>query len=579
MSFKPVIINKIWQLLTSAEKKSAAVLLFLMLIGMLLEMLGVGLVIPTLAILTQKNFMSNYPILQPVIKAIGNPNQQQLIIYVMCSLVGVYLLKVLFLAFLAVRQIGFAFKVKARLSHHLFNVYLQQPYIFHVQRNSAQLIRNIITEVDMYIGGGVLPAMTLITEIFVLIGLYGLLLFVEPFGALVVVCVVGIASWGFFRLTRKYVAKWGVARQIHEGMRVQHIQQGLGGIKEVKLLGRSSEFLEQYGEHNTKSAHVEYLQNTMNQLPRLWLELIAISGLAILVISLIVQGHEPERVLPTLGLFAAAAFRLMPSVNRVIGSIHALRYSKPVFELLNTESILLKPDETGDTNLPVSFQSKLELKNISYTYPGAMKPSLENISIEINQSDSIGIVGESGAGKSTLVDILLGLITPTKGVVQVDKQNIQTNLRSWQDKIGYVPQSIFLIDDTLYRNVAFGVSNESIDHEAVLRAIHDAQLEKFVSSLPDGLDTKVGEHGVKLSGGQRQRIAIARALYHNPSILVLDEASSALDNQTEHEVMEAVAAFKGNKTIIMIAHRLSTISRCNRIFRLQNGKLVEEDKP
>jgi ABC-type multidrug transport system fused ATPase/permease subunit len=568
--------RKIWGLLTSAERRSAVVLLGLMTIGMLLEMLGVGLVIPALALLTQRDLANNYPALQPTLQALGSPGQQTLIIGGMLVLAGVYLIKTLFLAFLVWQQTHFAFGVQARLSQRLFTVYLRQPYTFHLQRNSAQLIRNVINEVNLFTFNGILPGMLLLTESLVLLGLCSLLLIVEPLGALIAVSVLGTAAWGFHRLTRDRIARWGEARQYHEGLRIQHLQQGLGGTKDVKLLGRETDFLEQYRVHNVQSARVGQLQSTLQQLPRLWLELLAVSGLAILVISMLVQDRALEAVLPTLGLFAAAAFRLMPSVNRVLIAVQSLRYGLPVIDTLHTELNLATPETTKIRNPVTSFHTALELSHITYTYPGTVEPALKDISLTIQRGASVGFIGVSGAGKSTLVDILLGLLTPNTGEVRVDGKDIQENLRNWQDQVGYVPQSIFLTDDTLRRNVAFGLANEQIDDGAVQRAIQAAQLDEFVASLPSGLETLVGERGIRLSGGQRQRIGIARALYHNPAVLVLDEATSSLDIATEHGVMQAVNALQGTKTIAIIAHRLSTVEHCDRLYRLEQGRVVAE---
>jgi ABC-type multidrug transport system fused ATPase/permease subunit len=541
-----------------------------------MTLLGAGLMIPAITLLTQRDVARNYPALQPALHALGNPSQQSLVIGGMLVLVGVYLIKTLFLTVLAWRQARFTFGVQAHLSQRLFTVYLRQPYTFHLQRNSAQLIRNVLNEVSLFTGTGIQPGITLLAESLVLLGLCSLLLFVEPLGALIVVSALGSAAWGFHRLTCGRIARWGEARQHHEGLRLQHLQQGLGGAKDVKLLGRETDFLEQFRLHNAQCARAWQLHTTLGQFPRLWLEMLAVSGLAILVISMLAQDRKLEAVLPTLGLFAAAAFRLLPSVNRVLGAVQSLRYVLPVFDILHAELKLTTP-EVDDTHRPVTlFRAALELSQITYTYRGAAEPTLKDLSLAIQRGESVGFIGASGAGKSTLVDILLGLLTPDRGEVRVDGQDIRANLRSWQDQIGYVPQSIYLTDDTLRRNVAFGLPNEQIDDAAVQRAIRAAQLEEFVASLPDGVETLVGERGIRLSGGQRQRIGIARALYHDPAVLVLDEATSSLDTATEHDVMQAVTALQSSKTVLIVAHRLSTVEHCDRLYRLEYGRVVAE---
>ncbi|MFA7239068.1 MAG: ABC transporter ATP-binding protein [Sulfuricellaceae bacterium] len=574
----PSTPRKIWELLGDAEHSNAIVLLCLMFIGMLLETLGVGLVIPALALLTQPDFAGKHPTLQPILQSLGNPGQHTLVIYGMLVLVGVYFVKALFLAYLVWRQARFASGVQVRLSQRLFTTYLRQPYTFHLQRNSAQLMLNVTSEVGMFTGATT-QAMNLLTESLVLLGLCTLLLVVEPLGALIVVSVLGIAAWGFHRLTRRRITRWGEVRQHHEGLRIQHLQQGLGGAKDVKLLGREADFLEQFRVHNAYGAHVGQLLATLQQLPRLWLELLAVSGLAILVVSMLAQGSALEAILPTLGLFAAAAFRLMPSVNRILSALQSLRYGLSMIDTLYAEFKLAPPEAASVSAPAVPFRAKLELNKVTYAYPCAAKAALNEISLTIRHGESVGFIGSSGSGKSTLVDIMLGLLTPDSGEVRLDGEDIQQSLRNWQDQIGYVPQSIFLTDDTLTRNVAFGLPNAQIDEVAVWRAIRAAQLEDFVHSLPKKLDTLVGERGIRLSGGQRQRIGIARALYHDPVVLVLDEATSSLDTATERDVMQAVRALQGRKTILIVAHRLSTVEHCDRLYRLELGRVVEEGAP
>lgn len=569
--------QKLWHLLNHEQRRAAIVLLGLMLIGMVLETLGIGLVIPALALMMQSDLAAKYPLLVPWLNILGNPSHERLIIGGMLTLVGVYATKALFLAFLAWRQAHFVYGLQANLSQRLFTGYLHQPYTFHLQRNSAQLIRNTIGQVGE-ITSVIQQGLMLITEILVLLGISALLLAVEPLGALLVVNTLGLAGWGFNRLTRSRILLWGEARQHHEGLRIQHLQQGLGGAKDVKLLGRESDFLALYRQHNVGSAQVGQRQSTLQALPRLWLELLAVIGLAVLVLVMIGQGKPMEALLPTLGLFAAAAFRLMPSVNRILGAVQSVRFSLPVIDTLHSEFCLLDDALPPLRGQPLPFKKELTLDQVNFNYPSTEAKALHNVSLVIPRGVSVGFIGGSGAGKSTLVDIILGLLTPESGSIKVDGINIQTNLRGWQDQIGYVPQSIYLTDDTLRRNVAFGLPSEQINESDIWRAIRAAQLEQFVNDLPQGLDTLVGERGIRLSGGQRQRIGIARALYHDPPVLVLDEATSSLDTATERGVMDAVRALRGNKTFIIVAHRLSTIEHCDLLFRLERGIVVEDEE-
>lgn len=567
--------QKLWHLLTPDQHRAAIILLVLMLIGMVLETLGIGLVIPALSLMMQSNPGTQYPALEPWIKSLGNPSHEHLIIGGMLVLVGVYAVKALFLAFLAWRQAHFVYGLQSNFSQRLFTGYLSQPYTFHLQRNSAQLIRNTTNQVAD-ITTVTQHSLMLATETLVLLGMSALLIAVEPLGAILVVSTLGLAGWGFNHLTRGHILRWGVALQHHEGLRIQHLQQGLGGAKDIKLLGRESDFLAQYHLHNVGSAQIGQRQATLGALPRLCLELLAVTGLAVLVWVMIWQGKPMEALLPTLGLFAAAAFRVMPSVNRLLSAVQNLRFYLPVIDTLYSEFSLLNTTSTPQRGEHLAFKNALVLDQISFKYPTAETPALRSISLSIPKGVSIGFIGGSGAGKSSLVDNILGLLTPDRGTIKIDGIDIQKNLRGWQDQIGYVPQSIYLTDDTLRRNVAFGLPNDQIDEASVWRAVRSAQLEQFVNELPLGLDTVVGERGVRLSGGQRQRIGIARALYHDPQVLVLDEATSSLDTATERDVMDAVRALHGDKTILIVAHRLSTVEHCDRLFRLEKGEIVAE---
>lgn len=569
---------KVFRILDADQRRSALVLFGLTLIGMLLETLSVGLVVPAIALMMQDDLATRYPLFQAVIERLGHPSQQTLVIGAIVALVCVYLVKNAFLAFLAWRQARFAFNALARVSHRLFQLYLQQPYIFHVEHNSAQLIRNVTTEANLFANYALLPGMLLIAETFVLLGIGVLLLVVEPLGALAVALVIGGAAYVFYRLTRTRIARWGKARQLHEGMRIQQIQQGLGGVKDVKVSGREASFLARFDQHNIENARVGERHSTLLQMPRLWLEFLAVAGLAMLVFSMIGQQRALDDIIPTLGLFAAAAFRLMPSMNRVLSSLQGLRYGLPVIDLLNRE--LARPAEAADAaDTKMTCDREVRFRGVSYRYPGANGMALDQLSLTLRAGETVGIVGTSGSGKSTLVDVMLGLLEPADGRVEADGSDIRSGLRSWRKLVGYVPQSVYLTDDTLRRNVAFGIPDDEIDESAVVRALAFAQLDDFVSTLEKGLDTYVGERGVRLSGGQRQRIGIARALYHNPPILVLDEATSALDVATEREVMKSITALHGRKTIVIVAHRLSTVEHCDRLYRLEHGRVVQEGSP
>ena len=570
--------SKIWSVLAQRERTQVIALFIFMLIGAMLEMLGIGLVIPLVTVLMQDDIEIKYPLIGSLIGYLGNPSQTILTIYSMIGLLCVYAIKNFFLAFLTWRQRYFAYCVRTDLGRRLFANYLYQPYSFHQRNNSAQLIRNISGEVSILTSYGINSMLIIATEAMVVLGILGMLIAVEPFGAGIVAVSVGPPGFLFYWILRSKVARWGKARQVHDGLVLQYLQQGLGGVKDTKVIGCEDSFVDEYDFHNKKSSKIAQWEQTLQALPRLWIELISIAALVVLVTSLSLAGErEASEILPVLGFFAAAAFRLMPSLSRIISALHGFQFSQPVIDVITKEITLEKEVQTFSVaNRICVFTKDIVLHGINFTYESTKIKILDDVSIKIKHNQSIGFIGKSGAGKSTVVDIVLGLLSPDSGEVLVDGRNIQDDIVGWRSQIGYVPQSVFLTDGSLKSNVAFGVKEDDIDEEAVWLAIRSAQLEEFVNGQPEGLEAVIGERGVRLSGGQRQRVGIARALYHNPAILVLDEATSSLDVKTESGFMKTINDLHGKRTLIIIAHRLSTIKHCDHVYRLEDGKLVDD---
>lgn len=542
-----------------------------MLLGTVLETFSLGLVVPAVGLLTQPNYLQKFP---KVDKFFGYPTETQFVFGSMLFLVVVYAAKTAFLIWSLWVQRGYSNIVTTRIGKELFEVYLRQPYPFHLRRNSALLIRNSQNS-GMLMAGIIDPLLTILSDALVTSGVFVLLIVLEPRGTIVTVTVFGVSAWLFRQFTNHRIRRWGEAQNFHKGMILQHLQQGFGGVKDVKILGREDHFVTQYTEHLIGNAVVARRFSVAQALPRFGLEILTIMGLAVLVVTMVGSGRELASILPVLGLFGAAAFRLLPAVNRVINNLQIINLSRPMVDDLYRD-LALPIEKTTFRPVHEDFSDVIEVREVSFQYQSAPTAALEDVSLHVKRGEAIGLVGSSGSGKSTLVDVVLGLLAPQSGQVLVDNVDIQENLRAWQNQIGYVPQSIFLTDDTLRRNVAFGLPKNKIDDDAVRAAIRSAQLEDFVSTLPAGLDTVVGERGVRLSGGQRQRIGIARALYNNPAVLVLDEATSSLDTETEHGVMQAVRALQGDKTVIIVAHRLSTVEYCDRLYRLEDARIVDQ---
>ena len=571
-------LDMVFSILDPKEKRNVLTLVVLVSIGMALETLGVGIIIPIIALISNDNLGASYPALVPFLNSIGNPAHETLCVYAVSLLVSVYFVKVVYVRYLIARESGFSFGLQESLSKRLFTIYMNQPYMFHLNRNSSDLIQNILGEINIFVFKLVTPLIRLVSEGLLLTSISLLLFIVEPVGAVSAVSLLAVVTWAFYAKTKNRMVEPGKKRQFHESQVVLHLQQGLGGIKDAILLSRENNFINHFSDHNSSRVEIGKTDAVVQQLPRLWLEFFAVLGMAVIVWAMIYQGKPVGTIVPTLGVFAAAAFRLMPSVNRFIVALQSVRFGSAVVERLHADFELVKKVQQSSGTLSI-FKDVLHVNHVSFQYPNAPDKALKDISLMIKRGDSVGIVGESGSGKSTLVDCILGLLEPQTGSIDVDQVDIKTNLKDWQKQIGYVSQTIYLSDDTLKRNIAYGIPDSQIDEMAVDRALKLAQLDNFVYSLPEKENTKVGERGVRLSGGQRQRIGIARALYHNPSILILDEATSSLDVATEREVMKGVYELNREKTIIIIAHRLSTVAGCKKIFHMEKGVVIKEGSP
>ena len=574
-------LSKIYSILPKHRLKKIPFILVAMMTGALFEVAGIGLVIPLMDIISE----SDTPVTKFLGQFLPGLSSQNIALLAVAIFSAFYVFKGLYLSILAWRIGRFIYAVKAEINNTLMNGYLRAPYEFHLQKNSAQLLRNLSTESLQLVNNVLVPMLTIATESVVILAISIFLMVLEPIGTIVVLLLLAALSFFFQHIFSAYSKKNGRIRQNADGLFIQTTQEALGGIKDVKVLGKERYFLEQFIMHNRALSDASSKQYILNQIPRMYQETVGMLIFLSLIILLILKGDDYGQVIPILGVFALAAFRLLPSANRILASINSLRFAEEVIVILNdqlTTIDLIDPSTPSiDTNTVTALSAvdlSIEIKNLFYQYPGGHELALSNINLTIKKGESIGIVGESGAGKSTLSDAILGLIKASTGGIYVDGVDIYKDIKSWQSLIGYVQQDIYLLDGSIRSNIAFGEPDGKIDPKRISNAICEAQLDEFVSSLPEGIDTQLGERGVRLSGGQKQRIGIARALYRNTPILVFDEATSALDNETESEIVSAIKSFKGLRTTIVIAHRLSTIEHCDRVIELKKGCILNIDE-
>ena len=567
------VLRDLGFLLNRRERIQAAALLFVMLVGALLEMLGVGAIPAFVTLLTNPAAVTQSSLGRRLFPLLGTGSTETIALRAAAALFVLFAAKNLFLVVLVWAQARYVFNRTVAVARRLFSAYLHGPYVLHLQRNSAELMRNANEQSTEAIGAALMPLLSLAMEGFTVTAILLLLLSIEPVTSLAAFVILGGTTFLFLRFVRTRMLLLGERMHHHRVRMIQTVNEGLGSIKVTKTLGRESAFISRYAVAAQGFAAAGRLRQVMQEVPRLLLETVAVGGLLAVAALLVVQGRSVARLMPTLALLAVAVVRMVPSFNRIMSALNTLRYGRyalatVVQDLRDIPAPPMLPP--GDV---VPLRSEIRLESVSFTYPGATAPVLNEVSLVIPRGSVVGLMGPTGCGKTTLVDIVLGLLEPTSGVVLVDGRGVSGRVREWQGQIGYVPQDIYLADDTIRHNVAFGIPDDQIDEAAVQRAVEAAQVHEFVERLPAGLDTFVGERGVRLSGGQRQRIGIARALYHDPPVLLLDEATSALDHETEDAVIKAVDVLRGQRTIVLIAHRLTTLRSCDEVFALRHGRI------
>lgn len=564
-------LKKIFEVLSKDIKVELYFLYFLILFAVVLEVLGISLIIPLFDVILNKNNTS----INSITDKFNFTNLETTILFIF---VIFYFFKTLFLSFLFYRKAFFSSKIQKFISENLYKSYIERDYNQYQNNKSSEQIRNILQEAALFsqvIGAYLLLA----TEFCVLFAIILFLLFYNFEATIVIFLLTSIVSIIIFYIPSKRLKYWGKQRQFHDNKKIKFIQDAFGSFKEIKILSLENFFLNNYRPHNTKSADVVAKNVFIGQLPRLFLEFFGVFCICGFTILLLFLKKDYDEILPIMAVYSAAGIRLLPSFTKLIAGMQKLKFSSAVIDLIynefkKTKLNLNKKSSTEEIN----FNTNIVVSNLSFSYEENNKNILEHINFDIEFGDTIGVIGESGAGKSTLVNIITGLSLPSEGKIVVDGKNINTNLKSWYKNIGYVPQNIYLSDDTIKNNIAYGKESSEIDLSALNYALEKSNLKKFIQTLNKGLDTQVGELGNKISGGQKQRIGIARALYIRPKLLILDEATNALDEETENKIIEELRILQGSMTIMFITHRHSTLSYCKKIFKLENGLLYQEIK-
>jgi len=575
------LYKKSWLLLNSGQRKQAVFLLSLMFIAVILESLSIAIIIPLISIL-----------LKGKVDQLFFPDLFNLELLEGTNLLYAGLLITLIIFF--VKNIGLAFNlwhqtkflkdIQFELTNRLFKFYLNSDYIFFLQNNSAHLYRNL-TDVVATFSSYIRACMSFLTEVMIFIGIACLLFYVDFLGTTIIMVSIGIISILIYILTIGKISLLGEQRNIVGGELNKHLLQGMAAAKDVKILDREDLLVYQVDKNLDKHTRFIQLISFITGLPRFAFEILIVCIFSVLVFVMTGTQRETVEIIQYLGIFAVSAFRIIPGASRILSSYQHIKYIEPTVKLLLKEfnfknhNFKEKRNLSKNFNKSLKFEKEINLKNLSFSYPIRKEFSLSKISMTIKKGEFVGIIGETGSGKSTLINLLIGLLKPSEGSVDIDGLNINENIKDWYKKIGYVPQSVYLTDDTIRKNIAFGLLEDDIDEVLIKQAVEKASLNKFIDSLPSGLNTIVGEKGIRLSGGQQQRIGIARALYRDPEILILDESTSSLDQSTEKRIIESVQLLKRKKTLVVITHRLIAVKNCDKIYFIDKGKIIRQDSP
>ena len=575
------LLKKLSAILDRGQKIKILGLMVLILIGGLLETASASLILPLVsAILDEEKFAENRYVMQ-IRELLGIESIRTFTLCMLGFIIAIYIFKAVFLILQTYLLAGFANRNRARCTTNLLWQFLHRPYEYYLYAETSDIIRTIYGDMDN-IFNLLLQCMNFASELVVSLCLGVFLLITDWKMCLLMVLLLGVLTLINVKVIKKHLNIAGEGSRITQAGMYKWILQGASGIKDVKVLRKEYYFTDRYSDSAEGYADNQIKYNVLTNLPRLLIEAVAILGILIYVMISMLMGVNIASLMTTIAAFAVAAMRLLPSVNRLNTYIANIAYFEPaldfIYENVNTkglseENVLITYNPTEEYVPALSFKDKIELNDITFAYPNTDKNIFTHADMTVPIGASVGVVGASGAGKSTIVDIMLGLLEVKSGEILCDGIDAIEHYPEWLSHIGYIPQTIYMLDDSIRRNIAFGVDDNDIDDDRVWAVLKEAQMMDFVKDLPDGLDAQIGERGVRISGGQRQRLGIARALYHNPQILIFDEATSALDNDTETAIMDAIDSLHGQKTMVIIAHRLRTIENCDIIYEVKDEKI------
>ncbi len=575
------LLAKLGYIFDKKDKWKLTLLSAAIVVGSFLELAAVMVFVPFIEVLQEPGTIQSRWYLKEIYDLFGFHSTRSFMILIAVCIIGIYVIKNVYLILEKDYIFRFSYNTQMKLSTRLLAAYMKEPYTFHLNHNIAILQRSLHEDTSRFMQV-ILYTLELMAELAVSAVLVIYLLVVSKSITIIVLGFLAVFVGGFLLISRKYSRRLGFENQGYQGKIFQWMNQALGGIKEIKILEREAYFTDEFRKYWKKYARGLRIARTISILPKYTVEAVSMAGLLIAVIVKLLFGEaDSVYFISQLAAFAVAAMRLMPSVGRINEHASNMLYALPSVELVYHDLVGIEGLSAGnrqERNRDWRLQREIQVQGVSYHYPDTEELVLDDVSLAVKKGTTVAFIGSTGSGKTTMVDIILGLLTPVKGVVMADDINVHEQAQTFHAQVGYIPQTIYLSDDTIRNNIAFGVREEQIDEEAVREAVEKAQLREFIDSLPHGLDTIVGDRGVRLSGGQRQRIGIARALYHDPEILVLDEATSALDNETESAVMEAIEHLQGMKTMIIIAHRLTTIRNVDVIYEVSDGKVEMKRK-